>query len=330
MDQPVGFPVLELVGLESVFVHVDAEAGFGGHRVHGAFQFDLMGEDVFVGAAIVAQHLCFGFQPREVGDGCAKVNRRRCTDRPQRVVRHQVNVVRFCPASYFHRLREAAHVADVDPSEVGQALLDIGQELPLAGELLADREGHRCHLSEGGVSFRALVSDGLLEEVQRRWRHHLAKRRSFGDAQAMVVVDAENHLSADLLPELGQPLGCHGDGLSRLEQRGVAARVWMVSPTTLWAILNTVMTVLKDAATREQVHIIQEHLGYLGKDFARFQKRMDDLARHIKLAHEDVDNVNRSAKKISSRFEKIERVELENDKHVTVNTTSLDDPENLS
>jgi len=95
-----------------------------------------------------------------------------------------------------------------------------------------------------------------------------------------------------------------------LVEKALTARVWMVSPTTLWAILNTARAVLKDEATREQVHIIQEHLGYLGKDFSRFQQRMDDLARHIKQAHDDVDKVHTSAKKITSRFEKIERVEL--------------------
>ncbi len=89
------------------------------------------------------------------------------------------------------------------------------------------------------------------------------------------------------------------------------ARVWMVSPTTMMAILTTARAVLKDAATRKQVHIIQEHLGMLGKDFKRFQDRMDKLAQHIKQAHEDAENVHTSSKKISRRFEQIEQVELE-------------------
>jgi DNA recombination protein RmuC len=95
-----------------------------------------------------------------------------------------------------------------------------------------------------------------------------------------------------------------------LVDKALSARVWMVSPTTLWAVLNTARAVLKDEATREQVHIIQEHLGFLSKDFARFQNRMEDLAKHIKQAHDDVERVNTSARKISSRFEKIEKVEL--------------------
>ncbi|MCG8426218.1 MAG: DNA recombination protein RmuC [Chromatiales bacterium] len=88
-------------------------------------------------------------------------------------------------------------------------------------------------------------------------------------------------------------------------------RVWLVSPTTMMAILTTARAVLKDAATREQVHVIQRHLGFLSKDFGRFQERMDRLAKHINLAQKDVDEVSISARKISDRFQKIERVELD-------------------
>ena len=38
---------------------------------------------------------------------------------------------------------------------------------------------------------------------------------------------------------------------------------------------------------------------------------MDKLTKHIDLAHQDVNEVNTSAKKITQRFQKIESVELE-------------------
>ena len=107
----------------------------------------------------------------------------------------------------------------------------------------------------------------------------------------------------------------------------LAAKVWPVSPTNMMAILNTARAVLKDQATREQVHIIQEHLGLLAKDFDRFQKRMDNLAQHIRQANDDVEKVHTSARKITSRFEKIERVELEPDGQPDVPSLPLDDDE---
>jgi len=79
----------------------------------------------------------------------------------------------------------------------------------------------------------------------------------------------------------------------------------------MMAVLTTSRAVLKDAATRKQIHIIQEHLVALSKDFGRFQERMDKLAVHIDQANRDVADVNKSARKISSRFTKIEQVELE-------------------
>lgn len=88
-------------------------------------------------------------------------------------------------------------------------------------------------------------------------------------------------------------------------------KVWLASPSTMMAILTTVSAVIKDEQTKEQMHIIQEHLVALSKDFHRFQKRMDGLQKHIAQANEDVQSVNVSARKISARFEKIEQVQLE-------------------
>lgn len=88
-------------------------------------------------------------------------------------------------------------------------------------------------------------------------------------------------------------------------------KVWLVSPSTLMAVLTTAKAVLKDDATRKQVHIIQKHLHSLADDFQRFEKRMDKLTKHIDLAHQDVNEVNTSAKKITSRFQKIESVEMD-------------------
>jgi DNA recombination protein RmuC len=87
-------------------------------------------------------------------------------------------------------------------------------------------------------------------------------------------------------------------------------RVWVVSPTTLMAVLNTARAVLKDVETRKQVHVIKEELGKLSKDFGRFDVRMKKLADHIRQAHEDALEVQTTSQKISRRFLQIERVEL--------------------
>lgn len=88
-------------------------------------------------------------------------------------------------------------------------------------------------------------------------------------------------------------------------------KVWLASPSTLMAILTTARAVLKDDATKKQVHLVQEHLNALSKDFNRFEKRMQSLSRHINQANQDVGEVNTSARKITQRFNKIEQLEID-------------------
>ncbi len=86
--------------------------------------------------------------------------------------------------------------------------------------------------------------------------------------------------------------------------------VWIVSPTTLMAVLNTARAVMKDVQMREQVHIIQSELGKLSADFKRFDERMKRLADNIRKAHEEAGQVEISSRKISDHFSKIEAVEV--------------------
>ncbi len=88
-------------------------------------------------------------------------------------------------------------------------------------------------------------------------------------------------------------------------------RVWIVSPTTLMAVLNTARAVLKDVETRKQIHVIQDALAKLAKDFQRFDERMAALARHIEQASRDVQDVHTSSRKISAHFHKIESAQLD-------------------
>ena len=91
----------------------------------------------------------------------------------------------------------------------------------------------------------------------------------------------------------------------------MARRVWIVSPTTLMAVLNTARAVLKDVETRKQIHVIKEALTRLAVEFARFEERMRDLAKHIRLAHEDVEKIQVTGGKIAQQFQRIESAEIE-------------------
>jgi DNA recombination protein RmuC len=135
-------------------------------------------------------------------------------------------------------------------------------------------------------------------------------RTHIQDIAAKYVIPGETaNLAVMFIPAEAVFAEIHGHHRELVDE-AQRAHVVLASPTTLWAILTTAGAVLKDAATRKQVHIIQEHLGKLAIDFERFQKRMGDLAKHIDQAHRDVEHVNTSARKITSRFTRIERLEL--------------------
>lgn len=121
----------------------------------------------------------------------------------------------------------------------------------------------------------------------------------------------------------------HGD----LVEFAQKSNVWLVSPTTMMAILTTARAVLKDAATRKQVNEIQKHLRLLSNDFDRFQQRMDSLAKRIAQAHADVDQVHISSRKISQRFIQIDKAEFDagafDSSNLLSETTLIDEPETV-
>jgi DNA recombination protein RmuC len=162
-------------------------------------------------------------------------------------------------------------------------------------------------------SYQRMLDDELADadrqQAQRQFRADIKKHME--DIASRYIIPGETSDGAVMfIPAEAVFAEIHAH-FPELVEEAFRKRVWLVSPTTMMAILTTARAVLKDAATREQVHIIQDHLRALSKDFDRFKNRMDNLARHISQAHQDVSDVNISARKISNRFEKIEKVELE-------------------
>jgi DNA recombination protein RmuC len=163
-------------------------------------------------------------------------------------------------------------------------------------------------------NYRRMLSPELGEEERKAAEKNFARdvRLHVQDVASKYILQGETAQAALLFIPAEAVFAEIHSRYPDLVEEAHRAHVMMTSPTTLWAILTTAGAVLKDAATRKQVHIIQEHLTLLSRDFERFQERMSALARHIRQANEDADLVNTSARKISSRFGKIERLELEN------------------
>ncbi len=88
-------------------------------------------------------------------------------------------------------------------------------------------------------------------------------------------------------------------------------RVWIVSPSTLMATLNTVRAILRDVQMREQAGLIQHEVSKIMEDVHRLDTRVGNLQRHFGQAEEDIRKIRTSNEKIINRAEKIENLQLE-------------------
>lgn len=94
-------------------------------------------------------------------------------------------------------------------------------------------------------------------------------------------------------------------------REGFAARVWIVSPTTCMATLNTMRAVLKDARMREQAGAIRKELGELYKDVERLSERVGNLDRHFGQAAKDIEEIKISSDKASKRARRLDNFDFE-------------------
>lgn len=89
------------------------------------------------------------------------------------------------------------------------------------------------------------------------------------------------------------------------------AHVLIVSPTTLWATLLGVRAVLKDARMHEQTATIRNEVAAMIEDVKRLALRVDNLRRHFGQAESDLKEIETSARKVLSRGERIDAVDVE-------------------
>jgi len=94
-------------------------------------------------------------------------------------------------------------------------------------------------------------------------------------------------------------------------REGFNSRVWIVSPTTCMATLNTMRAILKDARMREQAGAIRRELSLLYADIDRLSTRVGNLDRHFTQAAKDVEEIKISADKAGKRARRLDNFDFE-------------------
>ncbi len=96
-----------------------------------------------------------------------------------------------------------------------------------------------------------------------------------------------------------------------LIREGFTARVWIVSPTTCMATLNTMRAILKDSRMQEQAGAIRKELGLLYADVDRLGSRVENLDRHFSQAAKDISDIKTSAAKAGKRARRLDNFDFE-------------------
>lgn len=162
---------------------------------------------------------------------------------------------------------------------------------------------------EAYEALRRAESPSQVQEAQRMMR--TAVRAHIKAISEKYILEGETADGALMfLPSEAVYAELHAN-FPELVREGFAARVWIVSPTTCMATLNTMRAILKDARMREQAGAIRRELSLLHKDVDRLGDRVGSLDRHFGQAAKDISDIKISAEKAGRRALRLDQFDFE-------------------
>jgi DNA recombination protein RmuC len=162
---------------------------------------------------------------------------------------------------------------------------------------------------EAYEALRTATTDQEANEAAKFLRSSL--RKHIKDIAEKYVIEGETADGALMfLPSEAVYAELHAN-FPELVREGFTARVWIVSPTTCMATLNTMRAILKDARMREQAGAIRKELGLLFADVDRLGTRVENLDRHFHQAAKDISEIKISADKAGRRAKRLDNFDFE-------------------
>ena len=162
---------------------------------------------------------------------------------------------------------------------------------------------------ESYEALRKAKTDRELNEAAKFLRSSIKKH--IKDISSKYIIEGETADGALMfLPSEAVYAELHAN-FPELVRDGFAARVWIVSPTTCMATLNTMRAILKDARMREQAGAIRRELGLLFQDVERLGTRVENLDRHFGQAAKDLSEIKISSDKAGRRARRLDNFYFE-------------------
>lgn len=162
---------------------------------------------------------------------------------------------------------------------------------------------------EAYEALRAANTDWEANEAAKMMRSSVKKH--INDISDKYIIDGETADGALMfLPSEAVYAELHAN-FPELVREGFDKRVWIVSPTTCMATLNTMRAILKDARMREQAGSIRKELALLSGDVDRLGTRVGSLDRHFGQAAKDIEDIKISAEKAGKRAHRLDNFDFE-------------------
>ena len=138
-----------------------------------------------------------------------------------------------------------------------------------------------------------------------------AVRKHIKDISEKYIIEGETADGAIMfLPSEAVYAELHAR-LPDVVRAGFDARVWIVSPTTCMATLNTMRAILKDARMREQAGEIRKALRLLHRDVEIIGEKAGKLETHLRQAGDDASGVLTAATRAGKRADRLDNFDFE-------------------
>ncbi len=162
---------------------------------------------------------------------------------------------------------------------------------------------------EAYEALRRAKTDPEIKEAARAMR--VSVRAHISAISSKYIIEGETADGALMfLPSEAVYAELHAN-FPELVREGFAARVWIVSPTTCMATLNTMRAILKDARMREQAGAIRKTLKMLHRDVEIVVERVGKLNTHFGQARADLEGLGTAAERAGKRAARLDNFDFE-------------------
>ena len=160
-------------------------------------------------------------------------------------------------------------------------------------------------------SYRQLVDavDDVDRDLARR-RLEADMKKHISDIASKYIIPGETAESAILFLPSESVYTEINIQLPKLVEASRRARVYMAGPDNLMLILHTIRAILRDARMHEAAGLIQTQVDLMMQDVNRLDERVNKLATHFSQAERDINDIQTSTRKITSRGDRISEIEV--------------------